>query len=181
MLFHLIAVFMIGVLGASVAYIAFRLSGRRLSKAIIPFAAGLAMLAYSIWNESTWFTRTLGALPPSFALVEKGQPVVSPLSPWTYLLPRTDSFLVLAVRAIQPLPASEGRYLAQVHKVSRFDPVAKSSWVVDCQSQLQAEIVASTKFDANGLPSNPVWSKADDHNAIAKAVCTRIAAPTPAK
>lgn len=181
MLFRLIATLMLGVLGASVAFILYRHSRGVLPKAIIPFAAGLAMIAYSIWNEATWFSRTRATLPRELALVDTGPPVTSPLSPWTYVFPRIESFRVLDLRTLQPLPGAKNRFLAQVHTLGRYDPARKSSWIIDCSSGRQAEIVASTKFDASGLPSDVAWSDAGDANRIAKTACATTASAKPDK
>lgn len=177
MVFGLIAAFMGGVLGASVAYILYRLSGRRLPRAIIPFAAAFTMIAYSGWNEMTWYTRTATALPTQFVVIEKGPPVSSPLSPWTYVVALTDRFFVLDTQSVQPLPKSEGRYLAHVHVVERFVGSRKSNVIVDCKSHEQAEITGTTRFDESGLPQNIAWVKIAPGNAIADLVCTKAAAP----
>lgn len=177
MLFNLIAVLMTGVLGASVAYILFRLSGRRLPKAIIPFAMAFAMIAYSAWYEMSWYARTAAALPKQYTVVEKGPPVASPISPWTYLVPRTDSFRVLDAQSVQPLPKSEGRYLAKIHVVERYVGSRQSSVIVDCGSNEEAQITASTQFDDVGLPSNVTWLKIAPDNTIAEHVCGKPAVP----
>lgn len=173
MFFQLIATFMIGVLGASLAYIAFRISGRRLSKAVIPFAAALAMIGYSVWGEMTWAKRTAAALPATFAHVENGAPVSSPLSPWTYLVPRTDSFRALDRKSVQPLPGSADLVLAQVYELVRYLPPKKSSWVVDCARRQQAEILATTTFDAQGLPSNLGWRAISADSRLADVACNK--------
>lgn len=175
MLFNLIAALMSGVLGASVAFILYRMSGRRLPKAIIPFAMALAMVAYSFWNEMSWFSRTSAALPKQYIVVEQGPPVSSPISPWTYIMPRTDSFRVLDTQSVQALPKSEDRFLAQVHMIERFLGSRKSSLIVDCKTNEQAEIIASTKFDDAGLPANVTWTKVAPSNKIAGAICGKPA------
>lgn len=177
MVFNLVAALMGGVLGASVAYILYRLSGRRLPRAVIPFAAAFAMIAYSGWNEMSWYTRTAAALPKQFVVVEKGPPVSSPLSPWTYVVARTDNFRVLDLQSVQPLPKSEGRYLAQVYIVERYLGSRKSSVIVNCNSREQAEITGSTRFDETGLPANITWSKIAPGNSIGDLVCTKAVAP----
>lgn len=175
MLFNLIATLMIGVLGACLAYIAHRMTGRRLPKAIIPFSMALAMIAYSVWNEMTWYSRTASALPKQFVVVEKGPPVSSPLSPWTYAVPRTDSFRVLDTQSVQPLPKSENRYLAQVHVLERYLGSRKTSLIVDCATREQAEISASTQFDGAGLPVNVAWVKVGQDNDITEVICAKAA------
>ncbi len=177
MVFTLIAALMSGVLGASVAYIVFRWSGRRLPRAIIPFAAAFAMIAYSGWNEATWYKRTAAALPEQFIVVEEGPPVSSPLSPWTYVVPRTDSFRVLDTQSVQPLPKNEGRYLAQVHKIERFLGSRRSNVIIDCKTSEQAEITAATKFDEAGLPANVTWVKIAPGNGIVALVCGKASPP----
>ncbi|HRY06122.1 MAG TPA: hypothetical protein P5114_03300 [Hyphomicrobiaceae bacterium] len=177
MVFNLIAALMSGVLGASLAYIVYRLSGRRMPKAVILFVAAFAMVAYSGWNEMSWYTRTAAALPGQFVVVEKGPPVSSPISPWTYLVPRTDKFSVLDLQSVQPLPKSEGRYLAQLHVVERYLGSRKSSVIVDCKTGEQAVITPSTTFDAAGLPTNIAWAAIAPGNGIAERVCPKKAAP----
>lgn len=177
MAFQMISTLMIGVLGASLAYIAFRMSGRRLSKAVIPFAAAAAMLAYSIWNEMTWFARTAATLPEGYAVIEPGPPVSSPLSPWTYAIPRTDSFRVLDRHSVQPLPKSAGRYLAQVHEVARYLPTRKTNWIVDCTASQQAEIGPATRFDDAGLPAGITWIKIEGASRMAELACPAASPP----
>lgn len=177
MAFQLISTFMIGVLGASLAYIAYRLSGRRISKAVIPFAAALAMIAYSVWNEMTWYSRTAAILPQGYAVIAPGAPVSSVLSPWSYIVPRIESFRVLDSKSVQPLPQSNGRYLAQVHEIARFVPIRKTSWIIDCNAKEQAEIGPATKFDDSGLPTNVKWTKIEETSRMAELVCPQATPP----
>lgn len=179
-MFQLIATFMIGVLAASVSYILYTLSRRRIPRAIIPFAAAIAMIAYNVWHEMTWYKRTAAALPEGIVLVAKGPPVESPMSPWTYVYPRTDSFLALDTRTVQPLPKSDSRYLFQVLDVGRFYAARRTSRIVDCAAREEATIDATTKFDAEGLPSGLAWSKIPAGNRIVEVVCPNGAAKMPA-
>mgnify|MGYP001168465813 CR=1 FL=1 len=173
MLFNLIAALMSGVLGASVAYALYRLSNRRLSRAIIPFAMALGMIGYNVWNEMSWYSRTSAALPNRFVVIEDGPPVSSPISPWTYIVPRIDKFRVLDTQSVQPLPKSDGRYLAKVHDIERYLGSRDSSVIVDCGTKEQAEITAATSFNEDGLPSNVAWGKIAPVNHIAGSICKR--------
>lgn len=179
-MFQLIATFMVGVLAASLSFIIYTLSRQRVPKAVIPFAAAIAMIAYNVWHEMTWYKRTAAELPQSIVLVAKGPPVQSPMSPWTYMFPRTDNFVALDKRTVQPLPKSGDRYLLQVLDVGRFYPAKRKSWVIDCATRQQAEILASTKFDSEGIPSDLAWTKIASESRITKEVCPKRAEPQPA-
>ncbi|MCB1503862.1 MAG: hypothetical protein KDJ47_02705 [Hyphomicrobiaceae bacterium] len=179
MLFQLLASFMMGVLAASLAYIAYRISGRRLSRAIIPFAAALGMLGFSAWNEMTWYSRTAAAMSSRLVIIEQGKPVSNPLSPWTYLYPTIDSFRLLDTESLQPLPGNPGMMLAQVHTVTRFLPTTKSAWVLDCTHSQLAHIGPQTKFGEQGMPVNLTWGKVGAGNTITTAACAPPSNPAP--
>ncbi|MCB1527552.1 MAG: hypothetical protein KDJ45_07615 [Hyphomicrobiaceae bacterium] len=173
MLFQLIATFMIGVLGASLAFILYKVTRGRMPKVVIPFAAALGMITYNVWNEMTWANRTASQLPEHYKVVVNGDPVISPFSPWTYLYPRTDSFTVVNIKTIQPLPNSPGRVLAQVHRLARIEGAKKMSWIVDCNSGEMAQIVGTTTFDNAGLPDNVTFEAIAKDNAIGDVVCAK--------
>ncbi|MFV0366820.1 MAG: hypothetical protein ACK5KM_00015 [Hyphomicrobiaceae bacterium] len=173
MMFQLIATFMIGVLGASIAFILHKATGGRMPKVFIPFAAALGMIAYNVWNEMTWASRTAAQLPEHYKVIANGDPVVSPFSPWTYLYPRTDSFTVVNTKTVQPLPNTSGRVLAQVHRLARIEGAKKMSWIVDCKSGEMAQIVGTTTFDDAGLPNNVTYSRIEKGNRIGDVVCAK--------
>ncbi len=178
-MFQLVATLMIGVLAASVTFILYRISPRFFPRVIIPFAAAIAMIAYNIWHETTWYARTSTVLTEEFVLLGKGEPVKSLMSPWTFVVPRTDNFFALDKRTIQPLPNSDGRYLVQVLDVGRFYPAKRTSRIVDCTTREQAMIDAATKFDADGLPADLKWTKITAGNRLADEVCPGKAEQTP--
>lgn len=177
MIFHLLATFMIGVLAASLAFVVFRAGRGRVPRFVIPFAAGLAMIGYNVWNEVTWLDRTVGVMPKQFAVIAKGQPASSLFAPWTYVVPRIDSFRVVDKASLAPHPKRDGLVLAQMHDVARYEAVRKSSWIVDCARGQMAEITGSTTFDADGVPDNVTWAKVPAGNTIIGEACPKPAPP----
>src|SRR5690606_1941664 len=97
---ELVAMAAVGVLAACLVFIfrhRLKRSGRQLPSWITPAVIGAGMMAYSIWNEYSWFGRVTASLPPTVAVVGEGQRRVV-WAPWTYVLPVTVRFVALDSR-----------------------------------------------------------------------------------
>lgn len=179
MFFNLLATFMIGVLAASVVFVLIRASGGRLPKWLMPVAAGAAMLGYNIWNEYTWYARTVATLPAKFVLADAAAPSASPLSPWTYAVGRVESFRVLDTTTAARNPKRPGYVIAQLYRLQRLSPAAKTSVILDCNGRQVADITPSTTFDDDGFPTNVTWSAIPSASRLPDLLCPAASAAPP--
>lgn len=85
-------------IGAAACLFAFlhatRRAGLALPKWLLPAGIGLSMIAYTIWNEYSWFDRTRAGLPEGAVVVAQGRES-NFWQPWSYLAPVTVRFAAL--------------------------------------------------------------------------------------
>lgn len=163
MLFELIATVAAGFAGAGAALLLHRLSARRLPRFIIPSAAGLAMFAYLIWSEYTWYQRTAEALPDSLVVFSR-QTEQAVWRPWTYLSPVTERFAVVDRASTRRNEQVPGQMMVDIVLFARRAPVAKVPVLIDCVGHRRADIVDAMQFDAVGAVVGADWTPlaADD-------------------
>lgn len=94
MIWHLLAVFIIGLCVGAFAFLLRKLSRNRLPSWIIPVFAGLGMLGYLAYYDYTWFEFKRSQLPTESVVVEQGRGN-SFFRPWSYVMPSVSSFVVL--------------------------------------------------------------------------------------
>lgn len=168
MWFNLIAVLVLGVAVAGVTMLAFRAFGRKPPRWILPIAAGVAMMTYTLYNDYSWFSRTAGALPPSVRVAQSyGQP--SPLQPWTYLVAPVNRFV--AVGRVVPNPEQPDYRLAEIFVLQRYMPTATVSTLFDCAGGRRADAVDIEGFDEAGEPIGGPWRPLDADDPLRAVVC----------
>ncbi len=170
MLFELLATVAAGFAGAGVAMLLRRLSGGRLPRYLVPGTAGVAMFAFLIWNEYTWYPRTAAALPED-VVVYSSYPERIAWRPWTLLAPVTERFAAVdrgSIRRNENLPS---QVMADVILVGRRAPVARLPVLVDCDGPRRAEIPGAAEFDADGALVDANWTELPPDDPLAGAVC----------
>lgn len=173
MVMDLIAMFATGVGAAACVFAAGHLlrvtAGRRLPRWVLPAAAGAAMIAFSIWNEYTWFARVKAQLPPT---VEVVLPVAesAPWRPWSYLWPVTGRFLALDTAPPGP-PAPDGLRRAEALVVTRWQPTARVPMVFDCAAGRRADLVEGAALDPAGTLIGGEWIAMPPDDPVLAAAC----------
>jgi hypothetical protein len=173
MLFHLLGAVMIGVTAASLVMIAFRLSGRRSPRWLLPLSAGAAMLGFQVWSEYTWFSRTAAELPPHVAVAGTFTGSHA-LQPWTLVRPRIDRFSAVDLNSVRWNDEAPELRIAEVYLVGRNLPTATTVQVYDCDRPRRAPMPASPVFDETGRPTNLQWTELSTDDQARRLVCDTV-------
>lgn len=93
MIWHLIAVFIMGLCAGGIMFLLRKLSRNRLPKWLISVSAGVAMIGYLAYYDYTWFEFKSGQMP-SDTIIVSTQQNKSFLRPWSYIRASTNAFTV---------------------------------------------------------------------------------------
>lgn len=148
MFFELIATFAAGVGAAGIALILNRLTGRRLPGGIVPVAAGIAMLGYAVWSEMTWADRTTAALPEGIEVVEVIEERIF-WKPWTYISPQASRFVAVDRANSRENSQVPGTLMVDLYFHARWQPVARISQLVNCQTSARADVTETAIASPN--------------------------------
>ncbi len=94
MIWHLLAVFIIGLCVGAFAFALRKLSRNTLPSWIIPVFAGIGMLGYLAYYDYNWFSLKRGQLPAESVVIEQAR-ASNFFRPWSYVLPSVSSFVIL--------------------------------------------------------------------------------------
>ncbi|RFC63047.1 hypothetical protein DYI37_13990 [Fulvimarina endophytica] len=156
MLFELVAAITLALGIGGLAYGLRRISGGRLPKTVIPVAAALALVAFAIWGDYSWASRTASALPARVVVVDElGESNV--WRPWSYLFPVTERLVALDEGSVRPEANDSGLVRADLYFIERRQAARKSTISVDCAS-----------------PRSPAGETAADGRLI-QAICDKAA------
>ena len=133
-----------------------RAAGRQLPRWWLPAGIGLAMIAFSTWNEYSWAGRVKAQLPARVAVIAEGS-ARSPLRPWTYLSAPTARLALIDRAALKD--DGQGAQIAKVMLVERWKRSVTIEQGVDC--------AAGRMRDPQGS-----WYAAPTDDPVFTAVCT---------
>ncbi|MEG3619582.1 hypothetical protein V5T82_14035 [Magnetovibrio sp. PR-2] len=170
MLFNLLATFFVGASVWILIWAGFRTFKRKAPGVLIPFAVGMSMLGYTIWNEYSWFERTMGAMPPEVQLV-KTYTESRAWAPWTYIVPRTNRFVAVDLGKARTNPKFPDMVLVETLLVKRDEGPAKVQQMMHCGLGQFADLPANPEFGVDGLPVGVRWTPAGDFPELMDAVC----------
>lgn len=134
MVWNLVATVFAGLGAAGIAMILRTLTRKKLPKWIVPVAAGLGMLGYSIYNEYNWFEFKTSQLPEGSVVVssEKSSMI---WRPWTFAFPMTDAFTVLDTNSLTHQVTESGtlaQFVLYNFERSYTDHVQHSAYLMNC-------------------------------------------------
>lgn len=169
---ELLAALISAVAFGGMAHLAWRLSGRRLPRWIVPAAAALGLIGYTIWSEYSWYGRVSSELPAGVEVVwsETG---VNGLRPWTHLFPLITRFVALDTREMAAHPANAGLRLAPVYDIARWTPPRDSMMVFDCAAGRQVLLTDQVIIDDQGNLSGADWVEPGPEDAFQKQACEK--------
>lgn len=170
MLYDFIATIAVAMGAGGLALALRHLSGWRLPRWLVPATMGLAILAYTVWNEYSWYERTRGALPESVVVLAAPADSVF-YRPWTYLAPQVTRFLAIDRAAVSTTAADPALRLGRVQVVERWAPTRMVPMAFDCAGGRLADMVDGAAVAADGTVSGVTWRDAPDDDPILKAVC----------
>jgi hypothetical protein len=139
-----------------IAHLAWRLSGRRLPRWLMPAAAALGLIGYTVWSEYSWFGRVSSELPPGVE-VAWSETAANGLRPWTFLFPLTTRFVALDTREMAAHPANAALRLAPVYDIARWTPPRDGMMVFDCAAGRQVLLTDQVTIDDQGMLSGADW------------------------
>jgi len=170
MIFNLIGMVVLGAGIVGIILLLFRLLGRRAPRGLLPIMAGLGMFGFVIWNDYSWYSRTVAVLPESFQVV-KSFSERSAIQPWTYLIPPTHRFMVVDRQSRQHNPALPNMVMTQLHLVARYRPTLSPWQMFDCQQARRAHVEDITDLNPQGLDTTLDWLPMTADDPLLKAVC----------
>ncbi|GMG81036.1 hypothetical protein LNKW23_02480 [Paralimibaculum aggregatum] len=174
MIFILIASIALGLGAAGLVWGLGRLTGRRPPRFLAPVAGGLAMFAFMLWNEYSWFERSRAMLPEGAAVAESYD-YSSLVQPWTLAVPRVARFAAVEVSGT-PWPERPALLLGAVTLHARFEPAARIPHLFDCEGLRRAALTpAEWAAFERGAPPEPAalaWAAAGPDDALTSTACT---------
>ena len=170
MFMNLLVTLALGGLAAGAVYLIARPFGWKPAGVVYLAAAAAGMLAYAIYDEYSWYSRTSSTLPGRLEVV-RTYATSMPYQPWTYAFPRIYRFDALDLGSTRTNSNAPGLTLVQLLRVTRNTSSVKVNAIVDCRNERFAEVDQETEFADNGLPINAKWLNLTDHHALRKVVC----------
>lgn len=170
MLIGLVGTIVLGIAVVGCLLFINKLTGKRLPRWIFPVGAAAGMLTFHIWNEYTWFDRTVSELPARVAI---GQTYTTSnlLQPWTYVFPRINRFSAVDLATLRTNDKAPGYRLVEVYLATRFTPTVVSRQIYDCTMPRRMLVSASQEFGVDGLPTNPAWENLAADDRLRTEVC----------
>lgn len=170
MFLELIATFIAGIACAGIAMLVNSATGRRLPKWIIPIAAGAGMLAMTLSNEYTWYTRTVEQLPEGLtvALTVEEQ---SWVRPWTQIWPYTKRFVAVDRATARSHANQPDQSLVDIYFFGRWSVVNRAKMLFDCAGQRSALLTNGTAFASDGSLTGVDWQALAADDAMLRAAC----------
>ena len=168
----------ITILGAAVLAIAvagaillgFRLAGRKPPPGTLPLAAGVALIAFFVWNDYTWYRRTSAQLPDHIQ-VARTYPSSHMLQPWTYLVPHIARFSAVDTGSLKRNDSAPGYVLARIFLAERYVPTIEAWQIYDCNGGRSADVGKDTEFGDDGLPAGATWHDLTEDDAFRPLIC----------
>jgi hypothetical protein len=174
MFFTFLGTLMVGVFAASLVLVVTHMSGRKAAKWLYPAAAGLAMIAFHIYQDYFWGDFTAAGLPKHIVVADR-HTSSHPLQPWTLIAPTVDRLAAVDTSTVKRNPKVPGLAMAEIILLTRYYPTAKSIQLYDCVEPRRMDIDARTSFDENGAPRDPQWVVVAKEDGLRRVVCATAA------
>lgn len=141
MIWHLLAVFIIGLCVGALAFALRKLSRNRLPSWIIPVCAGIGMLSYLAYYDYNWFSLKRSQLPAESVVIEQGR-ASNFFRPWSYVLPSVSSFVVLdgQVRTTQQDGETLVEYIRYEFINDYIERLDSQPYILNCTTGEQLQV-----------------------------------------
>ena len=169
MVFELIAAIVAAFAGAGLALAARWISGGRLPGWLVPVAAGAAMLAFAIWSEYTWYSRTVAELPPTWEVVRTNE-ARALYRPWSYAVPLTDRFAALDLASLRTNPEAPEQRAADLYFFGRWSRPTLRPVLIDCAEGRFAPL-SGAEADATGTVRSADWEDLAQDDPLRTVTC----------
>lgn len=166
-----VAVALIVALAAGI-FIAIRFRGRRRKRLLAVIAAGAFLCGFAfLWNDYSWFERSIGTLPPEADIVDTRN-YSGRERPWTLFKPRVERFAAVDDATIERDGAHPGFAIADVFFVQRNQPTLRARQIFDCRSLRRADMTNEAVFE-NGDFRGVVWVSLEEDDPVFVKACGR--------
>ncbi|SFR97078.1 hypothetical protein [Yoonia litorea] len=170
MFVELIATIFAGIACAGLVMFLNMLTGKRLPKWLTPIAAGAGMIAMTISNEYTWFSRTSAELPEGMEIAMTVEEQ-SWLRPWTQIVPYTKRFVAVDTGTARTNDSAPDQKLADLYFFGRWSPVNQAPMLFDCAGNRSALLIDGAEFDAIGNVADANWQAMPPDDPILNTIC----------
>lgn len=172
MLYELIAAIVAGVALGGIAMALRALTRGLLPKWLVPAAAGIGILGYSVWSEYSWYSRALAAQPQGVVIAwHNGES--APWRPWSYLAPVITRFTAVDTRTVQRHPDYPDQRIIDLLLSARWQPGTVVKVVFDCAGHKRADLSGrDVSIGADGKIENASWIDLPPGDAVLHAACT---------
>lgn len=170
MILNLIVTLVLGGLAAGSVYLVARPFGWKPAGVYYLVAAAAGMLAYSVYDEYSWYERSASTLPTQLKVV-RTYATSMPYQPWTYAVPRIYRFDAVDMGSLRSNPKAPELALIRLLRVTRNTSSDSVAAVLDCPNARYAEIGEGTQFSQSGVPTNPDWQSLSQHPELKMTIC----------
>jgi hypothetical protein len=143
---------------------------RKPPKSVAPLVIGLSLVSFVIYNDYSWQSRTVDALPEQAVVVERFTKTVA-WQPWTLLVPRVEALVVVDTSRIRRNDKLPDFPMAELALIRRWDDTLRANHLVDCKAGRHTTVGADSELDGRGLPKDAVWETLAADSGILKTVC----------
>ena len=166
MIWHLLAVFIIGLCVGAFAFALRKLSRNKLPSWIIPVCAGTGMLGYLAYYDYNWFSLKRGQLPAQSVIVEQTR-ASNFFRPWSYLLPSVSSFVVLdgKVRETRQDGQRLVEYIRYEFINDYIERLESQAYVLNCANAEQLQV------PHNGKPATGQVERVERDSLLYQQLC----------
>ncbi len=172
MILELLAAVVAGFALAGVVMIARLVVKDRLPRWSVPAAAGLGMLAFTVWNEYDWTRRAVATLPEGVTIAWMNEERTA-IRPWTLIAPTTTRFTAVDARNPMTHPDAPDQVMVRVVMFGRFVPGAEIPVVFDCAGGRSAELRSGAAFGEDGKIAEAAWRDLPQDDPVLRTACER--------
>ena len=173
MLYELIAAIVTGVALAGIAMALRHLSRGLLPKWIVPAAAGIGILGFSVWSEYSWFSRSLAAQPEGVMAAWHNEES-APWRPWSYVAPVVTRYTAVDTRTAQRHPDFPDQVIVDLLLAARWQPGTLVKVAFDCAAHKRADLVGGgVSIAESGELTGASWRALEPDDAVLNAACRR--------
>ena len=141
----------------------------RFDRWIYPATVAFGMVAYTIWAEYTWPSRTIDAQPQLRLVSENGESLF--YRPWTYVWPQTTRMTAIDLAATRTNAALPDLVMTHVVLLGRWEPVRVVGVVYDCANNARADLIEGATINDDGSLQGADWRQLEADDAVLHAAC----------
>ncbi|MEE2949664.1 MAG: hypothetical protein VYD57_00150 [Pseudomonadota bacterium] len=155
---------------AGLVLLARKLSGGRIPKIALPASIACALIAFAIWGDYSWASRTEGALPERLTVIDE-LPQSNLWRPWTYVVPVTERIVAVDRGGAMRNEALPGTVLVDLVFMERRAATRQLPMLVDCQGNRSAIVSDPAALSPESV-ADLDWAPLPADSRLAPAVCT---------